>query len=213
MEYSIIIADDHPIVRQGMKSLIAGYPGMIITGEAGDGLEALRLIEKTEPDLALIDINMPGLGGIEILKEIAKKKTGTRIIINTAYKDASLLSAALEYGAAGFLLKDTALVEIKLCLDKVLSGGKYISSELSDILLKDKAPDSGILSSSLSALTLTERKILKYVALNKTTKEIAAELFISYRTVENHRNNICKKLNLSGGNALLRFALDNKEKL
>lgn len=156
---------------------------------------------------------MPKLGGLEIAKSLKGNEYTTRIIIITAYKDEALMKAAFSYGAKGFLLKDTALTEIKTCVEKVMNGGRYISSELSSLLLSSQAQGQDILFTSFASLTLTERKILRFVAQNKTTKDIANELFISYRTVENHRNNICKKLGISGASALLRFALDNKDKL
>lgn len=209
---NIVIADDHPIVLHGLKNVIEENSNFSVVGEAFDGETAFNLIIKLNPEIAVLDLDMPKLNGLEILKNLSKKKNNTKVIIITAHKDESLLNKAVELDTKGYLLKETALVEINLCIDKVISGKKYISSDLSEKIMENKNSNLKVTNQikGLSELTLTENKILKLVSENKTTKEIADELFVSYRTVENHRNNICKKLNITGGNALLRFALENK---
>lgn len=210
---SVLLADDHPIVRHGMKAVLSQTESIKVVAEAQNGEEALSLIEQHSPEVAIIDVNMPGKSGLDILKELKQKNAPVKVIINTAFKDESLLKSALSLGAKGFILKENALTEIGHCLDKVLSGGRYISSELTELMISGNEEAAGVIFTGLASLTLSERKILKYVSQGKSTKEIAAELFLSYRTVENHRNNICKKLGITGGNALLKFALDNKDKL
>lgn len=212
---NIVIADDHPIVLHGLKNVIEENSNYSVIGEAFDGEKALNIINKFNPDIAVLDLDMPKLNGLEILKNLSKKKNNTKVIIITAHKDESLLNKAIEFDAKGYLLKETALVEINLCIEKVISGKKYISSDLSEKMMENKNSNLNATTKikGLSELTLTEKKILKLVSANKTTKEIADELFVSYRTVENHRNNICKKLNITGGNALLRFALENKNNI
>lgn len=196
-----------------MKAVLSQTESIKVVAEAQNGEEALSLIEQHSPEVAIIDVNMPGKSGLDILKELKQKNAPVKVIINTAFKDESLLKSALSLGAKGFILKENALTEIGHCLDKVLSGGRYISSELTELMISGNEEAAGVIFTGLASLTLSERKILKYVSQGKSTKEIAAELFLSYRTVENHRNNICKKLGITGGNALLKFALDNKDKL
>lgn len=209
----ILLADDHPIVRHGMKSVLASLESTEVIAEAKDGEEALRYIQELRPDIAIVDLSMPGIGGLDILKQLKNVNLGVKVIINTGFKDESLLKTALKLGAKGFILKENSLTEIGNCIAKVLAGGRYISDELTELMLTANEQETPNLLAGLSSLTLSEKKILKYVALGKSTKEIAAELVLSYRTIENHRNNICKKMGLTGGNALLKFALDNKEKL
>lgn len=210
---SVLLADDHPIVRHGMKAVLSQMSSIEIVAEAQDGNEALSLLTQLNPQIAIIDVNMPGKSGLDILKELKQAGSEIKVIINTAYKDESLLKNALSLGARGFILKENALTEMGHCLEKVISGGRYISSELTELMVSaSDEPAAGIIA-GLASLTLSEKKILKYVSQGKSTKDIAAELFLSYRTVENHRNNICKKMGLSGGNSLLKFAIDNKEKL
>ncbi|GMU87434.1 MAG: DNA-binding response regulator [Ignavibacteriales bacterium] len=210
---TVLLADDHPIVRHGLKSVLAQMSNIHIIAEAQNGDEALLLLELHQPQIAIIDISMPGKNGLDILKELRQKHAEVKVIINTGFKDESLLKSALSFGAKGFLLKENALTEIGHCIEKVITGGRYISSELTEMIITGEGDEEAGVFSGLASLTLSEKKILKYVSQGKSTKDIASELFLSYRTVENHRNNICKKLGLSGGNALLKFAIDNKEKL
>lgn len=211
---SVIIADDHPIVRHGIKSILENSNLINVIAEAENGEEAIKHIKELSPEIAILDMDMPKMTGLEVIQNAVKCEIKSKFIIITAYKDETLLQKALSYGVSGFLLKENALVEIILCVQKVYEGKSYISSELTRNLIHNNESKKTLDEANLqtSNLTLTEKKILKLVASNKTSKEIAEELFVSYRTVENHRSNICKKLNLFGGNALLRFALENKSK-
>ncbi|QOJ27487.1 MAG: response regulator transcription factor [Ignavibacteriales bacterium] len=210
---TILLADDHPIVRHGMRAVLTSLEGMEVIAEAKNGEEALGYIAELRPDVAIVDLSMPGMGGLDILRQLKETDHPVKVIINTGFKDESLLKSALKLGAKGFILKENALTEIGFCLEKVLGGGRYISDELTELMISANEQEAPDFLAGLSMLTLSERKILKYVAMGKSTKEIAAELVLSYRTIENHRNNICKKMGLTGGNALLKFALDNKDKL
>lgn len=210
---TILLADDHPIVRHGMRAVLTSLEGMEVIAEAKNGEEALGYIAELRPDVAIVDLSMPGMGGLDILRQLKETDHPVKVIINTGFKDESLLKSALKLGAKGFILKENALTEIGICLEKVLGGGRYISDELTELMISANEQEPPDFLAGLSMLTLSERKILKYVAMGKSTKEIAAELVLSYRTIENHRNNICRKMGLTGGNALLKFALDNKDKL
>lgn len=211
----ILIADDHPVVRQGLINIIERDPSFQIVAQAGDGNEILSLIRERNPHIVLLDIAMPNRNGLEVLRDAKAKNLPTKFIILTMYKDEEYFDEATELGVKGYLLKDNTAVELLECLRTVSRGKYYISPELSGYLI-----DRNIKAKSLSreipalgTLTATEKRVLKLISENKTSKEIAEELFISIRTVQNHRNNICHKLELSGHNKLLQFALEHKSYL
>lgn len=210
----ILIADDHPIVRKGLRLSVEEDPGLKVIGEAADGQTALELIKKIRPQVAVLDIDMPRLDGLAVAREIARQKLDTKIIFLTFHSDEDLFRNAMELGSKGYILKDSASQEIVAGVRAVASGRPYISSAITEKLLNpQKAP---VVQDTVTAnLTPTERRIMRLIADGKTSKEIGAELSIHYRTVENHRTNICRKLNLEGegANALLRFALQNKSSL
>ena len=185
---------------------------MEIVGEAEGGDTALTLIERLRPDVAVLDINMPAPDGIELARLLKSRQIPTKIVILTMHKDEVTFNAALEAGITGFIVKDSAASEIVSCIMAVASGQTYFSPTLSALLLRtrrrmDIPADQ---NQSLDSLSPAERRILKLIAASKTNKEIAQELFISIRTVENHRSNICSKLGLTGAQPLLRFALNHK---
>jgi DNA-binding NarL/FixJ family response regulator len=210
----VLIADDHPIVRKGLRLSVEEDPGLKVIGEAADGQSALELIRKMRPQVAVLDIDMPKLDGLAVAREIARQKLDTKIIFLTFHSDEDLFRNAMELGSKGYILKDSASQEIVAGVRAVASGRPYISSAITEKLLHpQKAP---VVQDTITAnLTPTERRIMRLIADGKTSKEIGAELSIHYRTVENHRTNICRKLNLEGegANALLRFALQNKSNL
>jgi two-component system response regulator DegU len=211
-QISILIADDHPIFRQGLKRVLEEDGNYINILEAGNGEEALEQIQKNKPDISIIDIDMPRLNGIEILKHIRKNKISTRTIILTMYKDEEYFNEAMDLGVLGYLLKDSVVIELIECIDTILGNKHYISPKISDYLI-NRSEKLKALSNALpqiEILTKTEREILKLLAENMTSKEIASEMFISERTVENHRANISTKLGLKGHNTLLLFAIEHK---
>ncbi len=210
----ILIADDHPIVRKGLRLSVEEDAGLRVVGEAADGQAALDMIKKLRPQVAVLDIDMPKLDGLAVARELARQKLDTKIIFLTFHADEDLFRNAMELGSKGYILKDSASQEIVAGVRAVASGRPYISSAITEKLLhpqKTPAPQDGITAN----LTPTERRIMRLIADGKTSKEIGAELSIHYRTVENHRTNICRKLNLEGegANALLRFALQLKSSL
>jgi DNA-binding NarL/FixJ family response regulator len=210
----ILVADDHPIVRKGLRFSIEEDPGLKVVGEAADGQAALDLIRKLRPQIAVLDIDMPKLDGLAVAREMARQKLDTKIIFLTFHADEDLFRSAMELGSRGYILKDSASQEIVAGVRAVASGRPYISSAITEKLLHPRKPpmaQDGITAN----LTPTERRIMRLIADGKTSKEIGAELSIHYRTIENHRTNICRKLNLEGegANALLRFALQHKSSL
>lgn len=211
----IFIADDHPIFRQGLLQIIEGDPELEIVGESGDGEEALQLIRSLCPDIAVLDISMPGMSGLEIVSEVQKESLKVEFIILTMFDDEEYFDEAMDYGVKGYLLKENAGSDLLSCLKSVAQGKYYVSPSISDYLLNRNARVKELNKSTpaLSGLTQMEKKVLRLIADNKTSKEVAAELFISYRTVQNHRTNICNKLDLKGHHRLLQFALENKSLL
>ena len=203
----IVLSDDHPVVRKGLKLSIEEDESFDVIGEAGDGEEAWRLIQKLDPELALLDVEMPKLSGLEVAGKIRESGLRTRIIFLSFHKDEDILRAALKAGGNGYLLKDSAIQEIPAAIRAVLAGEQYLSTAIALQLLQSKQEPREPL---LANLTPAEQRILSLISEGLSSKEIGAELSIHYRTVENHRTNICRKLNIEGANALLRFAVQNK---
>lgn len=205
--YRIILADDHVIFRQGMKALINEARGLEVVGEAGDGFELLKLLDELQPDMAILDISMPGLQGIETTRELRKKYPRMIVLILTMHKNKEFLYHAISEGARGYLLKEDSDIELFSAIKAIRKGAIYISRLLADELSEDiprliedrRNPSSNLLSGR-------ETEVLKLVAEGKTTREIAELLFISPRTVENHRAHIQKKLDLSNTAELVRYA-------
>ncbi len=212
-QIKIFIADDHPIFRSGLKQVIESRKNYNIVGEAEDGEEALTSICSLLPDVAILDLDMPKLNGLQILKKLNAKNISTKVIILTMHNAEELLQEALKQNVKGYVLKENALFEILKAIEKVSAGGIYICSEMTEPLIAHN-PFAGMQSESkllIGQLTQTEKTIIKMIAGQKTSKAIAEELFISYKTVEKHRSNICDKLKLTGNNALLKFAIDHKD--
>jgi DNA-binding NarL/FixJ family response regulator len=213
-EIRVLIADDHPVVRGGLRMAIQEDPGLRIVGEAADGEAALAAIEKLLPNIAVLDIDMPKLGGLGVAREIHDRRLSVEIIFLTMHAEEDLLQAAIDLGIQGYILKDSAMLEIAAAIRSVAAGRPYLDSTVAARLLQRRPTHSAAKSSGpLDRLTPTERRIVQWIAADKSSKEIGAELSIHYRTVENHRTNICRKLGLEGANALLRFALQNKSSL
>ncbi|MFN8003970.1 MAG: response regulator transcription factor [Acidobacteriota bacterium] len=210
---TVLLADDHPVFRRGLRMVIASDPQFNVLDEAADGLLALARIRELRPDVALLDINMPQQSGIEVARTLQREQLNTRVVFLTMHRDEATFNAALDLGASGYLLKESAVEEIVSCLKAVAAGEKFVSPQLSTFLLNRGSRVRSLQEQkpSLADLTPAELRVLKLIAEQKTTREIAELLFISPRTVERHRENICTKLELRGSNALLKFALENKQ--
>lgn len=207
---SILIADDHELVRKGLRHFLETEPQFRIT-EATDGSKALDLIEKQQPDIAILDIQMPGMTGLDVAMAVLQKQLPVKLILLTMFKDESAFNKALDLGVRGYVLKENTISEIRESISKVMGGSFYISPVLTEFLLHRTAAKPVAIHGQdvLSQLTATELRILKLLATMKTNQEIAEELSVSIKTIHNHRNNICNKLDLRGAHALLKFAIEN----
>ncbi len=212
---TILLADDHPIVRNGMRMLLDTQKEVKVVYEADNGEIALEKIRELQPSIAILDIDMPKLNGLDVVTHATEHQSRTNFIVMTMYKDESLFSRAIDLGVRGYILKENAVLDILECIKAVVDGKHFISPALTEFLFKKEGRRSSSSSfvALLERLTSTERKVLKLLSEMKTSKEIGQELFVSTKTIENHRNNICTKLEIRGAHALLKFALENKEQL
>jgi two-component system response regulator NreC len=209
-KYRIVIAEDHTILREGLRSLLSSSPDLEIVGEAGDGREAVRCVEKLKPDLILTDLSMPRMNGMEAIREIKKQSPKTKILVLTVHKTEEYILATLKAGADGYLLKDSTHHELMMGVKNVLNGKHYISPEISEKVIEGYLEGRKTLKPRTSWETLTqrEREILKLIAEGYKNKEIAEDLCISVKTVEKHRANLMEKLNLHNVQALTALAIE-----
>jgi two-component system response regulator NreC len=206
----IVIAEDHTILREGLKSLLSSNPGFEIVGEAGDGREAIRCAEKLKPDLILTDLSMPRMNGMEAIKEIKRESPATKVLVLTVHRAEEYILATFKAGADGYVLKDSTHSELVTAVKKVLNGRHYISPEISEKVIDGYLEGKKTLKPRTSWETLTqrEREILKLIAEGYKNKEIADDLCISVKTVEKHRANLMEKLDLHNVQALTAFAIE-----
>ena len=206
----IIIADDHRLFRQGLKSLLGARPDLEVVGEAADGLQLLDLLNQSPPDIILLDISMPNLRGIEAVHEIKRSYPRVKILILTMHKDKQYLEQAISAGARGYLLKEDTDTELFTAIEKIRRGRIYVSPNLLEELTEDwvlTLHDESNASLKIEQLTVREKEVLKLIAEGKGNKEIADLLFISTRTVERHRANIMEKLGAKKTADLVRHAI------
>ena len=203
----ILLADDHELVRNGIRALLEKLPGVEVTGEASNGEDAIRLVEKSEPHIVLTDIAMPGLNGLEVTRHLAKAFPNVRVVILSMYADEEHLYMALRAGAAGYLVKGAAREELELAIRAVARGDAYISPALSKHLIVncDQAGDGGL--TPLKRLSCRQTEVLRLIARSKTTKQIALDLNISVKTVESHRTQLMDRLEIHDIPGLVRFAI------
>jgi len=207
----IILADDHALLRKGVKKILEGMDGVEVVGEAGDGLELLNIMKKVTPHLVILDISMPNLRGIEAIDEIRALNPDAKVLILTMHKDKEYLSRSLSAGAHGYLLKEDADTELFAAIEKIRRGKLYVSPHFSDAVLDDWAQASrGNFTPSLQPEPLTnrERQILKLIAEGQSNREIADLLFISIRTVEHHRASMMSKLHIKKAADLVKYAIE-----
>jgi len=204
----ILIADDHPIVREGMKQIIAKAADMTIGGEALNGQEALDRIEVEEFDAVVLDINMPGRDGLEILKDIRRSRPTLPVLLLSMYSEDQVAVRALKAGASGFLNKESAPRELVHALRKIIGGGKYVSEALAEKLALGL--DANLKAAHHEELSDREFQVLKMIASGKEVGEIAEELFISVKTVRTYRDRIMEKMNLKNDVELAHYAIRHK---
>lgn len=211
----ILVADDHPVFRKGLVQVIQEhFPGAKVI-EARDGSDALVQIYDHKPSVAILDVDMPKRSGLDVASEIRRRKLPIAVVILTMHDNEEFFNRAMDIGVMGYVLKDGVVSELASCMQAVMTGKHYYTPTLGDYWVRrdSRKKVEKTLEAGLTSLTPTERHILQLIANNKTTREIAAELFISPKTVENHRSNIAAKLGVRGNNAVLRFALENKSHL
>jgi DNA-binding NarL/FixJ family response regulator len=206
----IVIAEDHTILREGLKALLSSSPEIQVVGEAEDGREAIRLALELKPDMLLMDLSMPRMNGMEAIREIRKQVPGIRILVLTVHKSEEYVLAALQAGADGYILKDATHAELLMAIETVLSGKHYLTPEVSGKVIEGylEGKKGGRTDSSWDSLTLREKEILKLIAEGYKNKQIAEFLCISLKTVEKHRDNLIKKLDLHNVASLTTYAME-----
>jgi DNA-binding NarL/FixJ family response regulator len=214
-EIRVVIADDHPIFRQGLRAIVESQRDFVVVAEAVNGDQALAALQDGEVTVAVLDLTMPVTDGFAVARAARERRVQTAIVFLTMHKDEHYLNAALDVGARGYVLKDNAATEIIDCIRAVAAGEQYVSPTLSSFLIRRHARATRLVDQNpaLDRLTAAERRILKLIADGMTSREIAGVLGIGVRTVEHHRNNVAVKLELRGSHALTRFAIRHQSDL
>jgi DNA-binding NarL/FixJ family response regulator len=207
----VIIVEDHKLFREGLKSILSDKAGLEVVGEAGDGLEAIRTVKKCQPDIILLDLSMPKMNGISVMREIKSQFPEIKIMALTIHESDQYVLEAFEAGADGYCLKDAGRNELMVAVDSVLQGKRYISPSVSDNVLEGYLSGRKKLKSKTSwdSITQREREVLKLLGEGYQNKEISDMLHISVKTVEKHRANIMNKLDLHNAAALTAFAIEH----
>jgi DNA-binding NarL/FixJ family response regulator len=211
----IILADDHPVYRDGLRQMLELDAELQLVHETGNGREALEQARRLKADVLLLDIDMPQMSGVAVARERQRHHDSFEIIFLTMHREEDLFNEAMDLGVKGYVLKDSAAADILNAVHSVAGGRPFLSPSLSGFMMNraSGAQDLRSAQPGLDALTASERRILKLIASDRTSKEIAEELGLSPRTIENHRTNICTKLDIHGSHALLKFAFENRSKL
>ncbi len=203
----VLLADDHTLVRAGIRALLESVGGIEIVAESGDGREALELIIRHGPDVALLDIGMPGLSGLEVARRTAQESPRTKVIILSMHADPTYVRQAMRAGVAGYLLKGAAVAELPLAVQSVMRGEKYLTPRISQTIVDGFLREGQREAEPLEGLTDRQREILQLIAEGKSTKEIAQVLDLSVKTVETHRMRIMERLGIHDVPGLVRFAI------
>ena len=206
IKYKVIIAEDHTLFRDGLASLLSSKKDLEVVGKAADGLEAKRMVQELAPDLVLMDLSMPNLGGLEAIHDLKRYDPDLKILVVSMHSTENHLRAALNAGADGYLLKIADQNEFYVAIEAVLAGKSYISSEFTKQVLEAFRSADKDGANLLDVLTLRERQVLKLVAEGNTNKQIGELLCISHKTVDNHRTNIMRKLDLHSAMEVSEFA-------
>ena len=214
-EIQVVIADDHPIFRRGLRMVIEADPRLKVVAEAEDGATALAEVTRLKPQVVVLDMDMPLMDGMAVARAIRQQQLPVEMAFLTMHRDESTFNAALDLGVRGYVVKDGAANEIIGCIKSVAAGQSFISPVLTGHLLNRHSPGTALTQppSAINSLTQAERRVLRLIATGKLNNDIAAELFVSIRTIEHHRSNICSKLGLNGKHALLTFALTHKSEI
>jgi DNA-binding NarL/FixJ family response regulator len=215
MAIRVLLVDDHSLVREGLKLLISGMKGIKVIAETGDGLESIKLVKRHKPDVVMLDISMPGISGLDVIEELKKKRSKSRILILSMFKNPEQIFRAFNSGALGYILKNVETTELEKAIRTVSRNNIYLSPLISREVLavnlrleKNQAKEFGIDLSLFRNLTLREREVLKLIADGYTNKEIAKELEISINTVETHRLDVMKKLDIHNVAGLVRYSIE-----
>jgi DNA-binding NarL/FixJ family response regulator len=203
----VLIADDHAILREGIRALLAAQPDIEVVGEAADGKGALEQVEKLDPDVVLMDIAMPGLGGIEASLELKKLGRRARILILSQYEDREYVRRLLKIGVAGYVLKKSAGSELANAVRAVHRGGLVLDPEVARVAMEEAGPAKTGASDPYETLTDREKQVLKLVAEGRSNKDVAEVLGISVKTAMSHREHVMEKLGLHNRTELVRFAI------
>jgi two-component system, NarL family, response regulator NreC len=207
MPVTIILVDDHPIVRQGLRHLLESEPAFKVLGEAGDGIDALLLAKQLKPDILVVDMMMPGLNGLEVVRQVKYNSPSTRTIVLSMQSADAYVIEALKNGAAGYVLKETGPSELVNAVHEVIQGNQYLSPKLAKRFQASVQKIMDTPSDAYETLTAREREVLQMTAEGRTSQEIGDKLTISFRTVEVHRRNFMNKLGIHNQAELIRFAI------
>jgi DNA-binding NarL/FixJ family response regulator len=211
----VFLVDDHPVFRHGLKEIVQTDSCFEVVGECGDADTALAEIPICKPQVVILDVNLPKRSGLEVARALRGVTPPIALLMLTMHAEESAFNAAMDAGAQGYLLKDDAMEMVLLGLKAVAGGGVYLSPTIAGWLVRRQQRACSLKEEKvgLSSLTATERRVLQLVAENKTSRQIGGALFISHRTVERHRSNICQKLALEGANKLLQFAIEHRSEI
>lgn len=203
----VLLADDHALLRKGIRAVLASLPGIEVVAETADGRDALSLIERLQPDVAVLDVTMPGLNGLEVAVRTASVAPRTKVLILSMHAGEAYVAQALRAGVAGYLLKDAADDELPMAVKAIARGDVYLSPKISRQVVERYVKSASAEPDPLAGLTTRQREILQLVAEGKSSKEIAALLDLSVKTVESHRGQIMDRLGVHDLTALVRFAI------
>lgn len=208
----VLLVEDHIIVRQGVSALLDEEPDIVIVGEASDGSQALALAQKLRPDIVLMDLSLPGLGGVEATRQIREFLPDVRVLVLSMHDNEEYVFRALRAGASGYVLKQSTSTELVLALRAVSAGSTFLSPSISQILISDyvrRAETQTSNEEALSILTPREREVLQLIVTGLTNQQIAERLHVSVKTIETHRGNMMRKLDVHDRAGLVKFAIDS----